>query len=192
MEHNFNHKAQSFDSAQNIFFADLVYQEIKKHIHDLSNQTIMDFGGGTGLIALSLAKNAKEIILVDISEKMLEQACQKITRQGINNVGLIEQDLLEKPLKQRFDIIIASRVLHHVKDIDHALFTLKNHLAKNGQLFIADYTKEAVNHHGFNVKKLEEKLRKNGFSTIKSKGLYRAANLFQGHEAELFFTIAQD
>ena len=80
MEHNFNHKAQSFDSAQNIFFADLVYQEIMKHIHDLSNHIIMDFGGGTGLIALSLAKNAKEIILVDISEKMLEQACQKITR----------------------------------------------------------------------------------------------------------------
>ena len=70
MKHDFNHKAETFDSPKNIFLANLVCQAVEKQIDLLSDREILDFGGGTGLLALPLAQQAKSVTLVDISEKI--------------------------------------------------------------------------------------------------------------------------
>ena len=121
MKHDFNHKAETFDSRKNIFLANLVCQAVEKQIDFLSDKEILDFGGGTGLLTLPLAKQAKSVTLVDISEKMLEQARLKAEQQDIKNIQFLEQDLLEKPLEKEFDLIVVCRVLHHMPDLDAAL-----------------------------------------------------------------------
>lgn len=191
MKHDFNHKAETFDSPKNIFLANLVCQEIEKQIALLSDKEILDFGGGTGLLALPLAKQAKSVTLVDISEKMLEQARLKAEQQDIKNIQFLEQDLLVNPLEQQFDLIVVSRVLHHMPDLDATLAMFHHHLRENGQVLIADFVKTATNHHGFELPELENKLAQFGFSSIDSQILYSAENLFQGNYSELFFTVAQ-
>ncbi len=191
MKHDFNHKAETFDSPKNIFLANLVYQAIDKQLDLLSDKEILDFGGGTGLLALPLAKQSKSVTLVDISEKMLEQARLKAEQQEIKNIQFLEQDLLENPLKQEFDLIVVSRVLHHMSDLDIALSLFHQHLRENGQLLIADFTKTETNHHGFELPELENKLIGYGFSSVHSQILYSAEDLFQGNYSELFLTVAQ-
>ena len=191
MKHDFNHKAETFDSPKNIFLANLVCQAVEKQFDLLSDKEILDFGGGTGLLALPLAKQAKSVTLVDISEKMLEQARLKAEQQAIKNIQFLEQDLLENPLKQEFDFIVVSRVLHHMSDLDTALSLFHQHLRENGQLLIADFTKTETNHHGFELPELENKLIEHGFSSVHSQILYSAEDLFQGNYAELFLTVAQ-
>ena len=191
MRHNFNHKAETFDSPKNIFLANLVCQAVEQQIDVLSDKEILDFGGGTGLLTLPLAKQAKSVILVDISEKMLEQARLKAERQEIKNIHLLEQDLLENPLKQEFDCIVVCRVLHHMPDVDVALSLFHQYLREDGQLLIADFTKTEANHHGFELVELENKLAQFGFSSIDSQILYSAEDLFQGNYSELFLTVAQ-
>ena len=192
MEHNFNHKAESFDSPQNRFIADLIRQELEKQVVDFSDKHILDFGGGTGLVSLPLATQSKSVMLVDISEKMLEQARLKVEKQAIDNVYLLQQDLLTKPLNQLFDIIVVSRVLHHMPNIEKTLAMFRNHLVEDGQLFIADFVKTDVNHHGFHLDELEGKLSQSGFSSVKSQIIYSAEELFLGNYAELFLTLAQN
>jgi len=191
MKHDFNHKAETFDSPKNIFLANLVCQAIEKQIDFLSDKEILDFGGGTGLLALPLAKQAKSVTLVDISEKMLEQARLKAEQQDIKNIQFLEQDLLVNPLEQKFDIIVVSRVLHHIPDLDATLAMFYCHLRENGQVLIADFVKTDTNHHGFELVELETKLDQFGFSSIDSQILYSAEDLFLGNYAELFLTIAQ-
>lgn len=191
MKHDFNHKAETFDSPKNIFLANLVYQAIDKQLDLLSDKEILDFGGGTGLLALPLAKQAKSVTLVDISEKMLEQARLKAEQQAIKNIQFLEQDLLQNPLKQEFDLIVVSRVLHHMSDLDTALSLFHQYLKEDGQLLIADFTKTEANHHGFELSALENKLMEHGFSSVHSQILYSAEDLFQGNYSELFLTIAQ-
>jgi len=191
MKHDFNHKAETFDSPKNIFLANLVCQAIEKQIALLSDKEILDFGGGTGLLALPLAKQAKSVTLVDISEKMLEQARLKAEQQDIKNIQFLEQDLLVNPLEQQFDLIVVSRVLHHMPDLDATLAMFHHHLRENGQVLIADFVKTDTNHHGFELPKLETKLAQFGFSSIDSQILYSAEDLFQGNYSELFFTVAQ-
>ena len=191
MKHDFNHKAETFDSPKNIFLANLVCQAVEKQIALLSDKEILDFGGGTGLLALPLAKQAQSVTLVDISEKMLEQARLKAERQDIKNIHFLEQDLLENPLKQEFDLIVVCRVLHHMPDLDASLSLFHQHLRENGQLLLADFTKTEANHHGFDLAELEKQLIEHGFSSVHSQILYSAEDLFQGNYSELFLTVAQ-
>ena len=191
MKHDFNHKAETFDSPKNIFLANLVCHAIEKQIDFLSDKAILDFGGGTGLLALPLAKQAKSVTLVDISEKMLKQARLKAGDQEIRNLQLLEQDLLVNPLNQQFDLIVVSRVLHHMPDLDATLTMFHHHLKEKGQVLIADFVKTDTNHHGFELAELETKLDQFGFSSIDSQILYSAEDLFLGNYAELFLTVAQ-
>jgi len=192
MKHDFNHKAETFDSPKNIFLANLVCQAVEKQIDFLSDKEILDFGGGTGLLTLPLAKQAKSVTLVDISEKMLEQARLKAEQQDIKNIQFLEQDLLKSPLKQEFDLIVVCRVLHHMPDVDAALSLFHQHLRKDGQLLIADFTKAEANHHGFELTELEKQLIENGFSSVNSQILYSSEDLFKGNYSELFLTVAQE
>ena len=191
MKHDFNHKAETFDSPKNIFLANLVCQAVEKQIDLLSDKEILDFGGGTGLLTLPLAKQAKSVTLVDISEKMLEQARLKAERQDIKNIHFLEQDLLEKTLEKEFDLIVVCRVLHHMPDLDVALSLFHQHLKEDGQLLIADFTKAEANHHGFELTELEKQLIEHGFSSVHSQILYSAEDLFQGNYSELFLTVVQ-
>ena len=192
MEHHFNHRAESFDSPKNQFLADLVNAEINQQVSNLSTKSILDFGGGTGLIALPLAKQAKSVTLVDIAEKMLEQARIKIKNQKLENIDLIHQDLLHKPLEQTFDLIIVSRVLHHMPNLDDSLAMFKEHLTHGGQLFIADYTKPDKEKHGFIISELEENIKKHGFSDIQTQILYSSEDLFLNKPSQLFLASAKN
>ena len=191
MKHDFNHKAETFDSPKNIFLANLVCQAVEKQIDVLSDKEILDFGGGTGLLSLPLAEQTKSVTLVDISEKMLEQARLKAEQQAIKNIQFLEQDLLEKSLEQEFNLIVVCRVLHHMPDLDDALSLFHQHLRENGQLLLADFTKTEANHHGFDLAELEKQLIEHGFSSVHSQILYSAEDLFQGNYSELFLTVAQ-
>ena len=191
MKHDFNCKAETFDSPKNIFLANLVCQSVEKQIDLLSDKEILDFGGGTGLLTLPLAKQVKSVTLVDISEKMLEQARLKAEQQDIKNIQFLEQDLLKNPMEQEFDLIVVSRVLHHMPDLDEALSLFHQHLKEDGQLLLADFTKTEANHHGFDLAELEKQLIEHGFSSVHSQILYSAEDLFQGNYSELFFTVAQ-
>lgn len=163
-----------------------------KKIVDFSDKRILDFGGGTGLVTLPLSAQSKSVMLVDISDKMLDQARLKVEKQAIDNIYLLQQDLLTNPLNQLFDIIVVSRVLHHMPNVEKTLAMFRNHLVEDGQLFIADFVKTDVNHHGFHLDELEENLSQNGFLPVKSQIIYSAEELFLGNYAELFLTLAQN
>ena len=190
MEHHFNHRAESFDSPKNQFLAELIKKNIEKQMHDLSSKSILDFGGGTGLISLPLAKKVNSVTLVDISDKMLEQARIKVKNQKLENLHLIQQDLVLKPLEQTFDLIIVSRVLHHMPHLDSSLAMFKEHLTPGGQLFIADYTVPDGENHGFIISELEETLKNHGFSDIQTQILYSSDHLFLDKPSQLFLTSA--
>ena len=70
---------------------------------------ILDVGTGSGVIALSLAKNFSEaeIYAVDVSEDALALARENAARLGLERVHFQKSDLLES-LHERFDLIVAN------------------------------------------------------------------------------------
>ncbi len=74
-----------------------------------SDVRIVDVGTGSGVIALSLAKEfpGAEVYAVDISEDALALARQNAARLGLERVHFQKSDLLES-LSERFDLIVAN------------------------------------------------------------------------------------
>ena len=101
--------------------------------------TVLDIGFGTGTLTAKLYEQGCTIYGQDFSARMIELAAAKMPGahlyQGDFTLGLAE------PLRQRrYDFIIATYSLHHLKDQQKIAF-LKDLLAllkENGQILIGD------------------------------------------------------
>lgn len=74
---------------------------------------VLDIGCGTGNYAVKFAPHVKEVICIDISEKMLEVLRNKVEKSGLKNITIINADwskldIDEMGFKGAFDLVFAS------------------------------------------------------------------------------------
>ena len=93
-----NNRADTYDEWYMTFqgavenYVDL--ELLKEHLPKSKNAKILDATGGTGRIALPLAKMGYSVTLCDISTKMLDVAKKKMIREGVyNKVEISECDI---------------------------------------------------------------------------------------------------
>lgn len=82
---------------------------------------LLDVGCGGGNYTLKLLQHIPNlnVTLVDLSQRMLDRAAQRIQPQTKGTVETIHSDIRALQLgQQRFDIIVASAVLHHLRTGD--------------------------------------------------------------------------
>ena len=82
---------------------------LKAETGERKPERILDVGTGSGVIALSLAKQFPEadVVAVDISDDALVLARENAVRLGLERVRFQKSDLLES-LSERFDLIVAN------------------------------------------------------------------------------------
>lgn len=100
---------------------------------------VLDIGIGTGTLASKLYERGNDITGLDFSSEMLEQA-----RSKMPDAQLIQCDF-SKGLPSvlgstTFDFIISTYALHHLKDVEKAVFisSLLDFLNENGSIIIGD------------------------------------------------------
>ena len=105
---------------------------------------LLDIGCGAGNYSLKLldALPALNVTLVDLSQPMLDRAVERLTTITTNSITPIQSDVRTLALgEQKFDIIVAAAVLHHLRDEAEwlALFQkLRASLRPGGSLWIFD------------------------------------------------------
>jgi len=126
-------------------------EDIVKKLEITPEDTVLDFGCGTGGIALNLAKYCKKVICVDISETMLDVLKDKAKRQGIKNIeihcaGFLTYNHQQAPV----DKIVSKVALHHLPDFwkSIALLRMNDILKPHGKIYLFDviFTFEPKNH----------------------------------------------
>jgi len=127
----------------------------------------MEYGSGTGLLSFALMDRIKDIILMDESEKMTEQALMKCRSGNIKHIRPIQINLLEDSFDgPKFDLIYTLLTLHHVQDVSHLLGRFSALMNVGGQLAIIDLEHEDGSfhdhsqyvHRGFKQSELENLL----------------------------------
>lgn len=95
---------------------------------------LADIGGGTGRIAQFFVGQVKEVIVIDPSEKMVDQ-CRK--HNGVTCVvgGVEKLPFADKSI----DKIILVDAFHHLPDQAGAIREMKRVLAENGQIVIEEF-----------------------------------------------------
>ena len=79
---------------------------------------MLDIGCGAGNYTLKLLERLPElnVTLVDLSRPMLDRALQRISEATTANVTTIQADIRKLRLgEERFDIILAAAVFHHLR-----------------------------------------------------------------------------
>lgn len=138
------------------------------------DQTVLDFGAGTGLLTGQVAPKVAAVLAVDVSPAMLAQLAAKPELQG--KVETHCQNLLDTPLGRQVDLVVSAMAMHHVEDTGALLRALFAHLRPGGQAALADLDREAgdfhppgvegVFHHGFDRGELEAQMRAAGFTEV--------------------------
>ncbi|MBD3670472.1 MAG: class I SAM-dependent methyltransferase [Gammaproteobacteria bacterium] len=177
----FKDKADDFDSNDiprqlSMGIGSSMLQNVELH----DGMEVMDFGAGTGLITAHVTDKVGKITAVDVSEAMLEKLASKEELKG--KVEIICQDILEKPLDRKFDLIVSAMAMHHVKDTDQLLARFSEHLKPGARVALADLDTEdgdfhpedveGVYHSGFDREELMEKMQSNGFRNIRFTTAY--------------------
>lgn len=187
----FDKKAKTYDTAEKEVVAQTIRRELLSYLPE-TNAQLLDFGGGTGLITIPLAKHFREILIVDQSQGMLAQAEKKKQVQKLENVRLIHGD--ENNLPVELETIFSCQVMHHIHDLESTLQKMKDALMPQGQLIIVDYVKNESlsdqHHHGFDIAALQDQVAELGFTDIEAKIIYEDEHLFRNQYAQLFLLRA--
>jgi len=101
--------------------------------------SMLEIGIGTGGLLTELAARADQVIGVDHSPVMLEEARRRLAEAGLDRIDLRLGEMTHLPLPDAsVDCVVANMVLHHAADPPAVLAEIKRVLARNGTLLIAD------------------------------------------------------
>jgi ubiquinone/menaquinone biosynthesis C-methylase UbiE len=100
---------------------------------------VADLGAGEGTLSQILAKNARKVIAIDISERMVEVGSKLAKDQGFTNLEYRIGDLEEPPISDSsIDLAIFSQALHHANSPQKAIAAARRILRDGGRLVILD------------------------------------------------------
>jgi ubiquinone/menaquinone biosynthesis C-methylase UbiE len=100
---------------------------------------IADLGAGEGTLSQLLARRAKRVIAVDLSEKMVEFGSQLAEEHGLKNLEFRLGDIQSPPIDPgSVDLVILSQALHHAIDPLRAVEAAHRILRKSGRILILD------------------------------------------------------
>jgi len=138
--------------------------------------TVADLGAGEGTLSQLLAKNARKVIAIDNSSKMVEFGSQLAKKHGFKNLEYRLGDIEEPPIANNsVDLAILSQALHHAIHPQQAIGAAHRILKRGGRLVILDLlshrferARELYADHwlGFSEVQLHQFLEKNSFREI--------------------------
>jgi putative AdoMet-dependent methyltransferase len=138
-------------------------KEIVKRLEITPEDVVLDFGCGTGGIALNLADHCKKVICVDISNVMLDILKDKAKKEKIENIETHCAGFLTYNHEDgKVDKIVSIAALHHLPDFwkSVALLKMNDILKPGGKLYIFDviFTFAPKNHENI-IKNMVENMR---------------------------------
>jgi ArsR family transcriptional regulator len=101
--------------------------------------TVADLGAGEGTLAQLLARNARKVIAIDNSPKMVEFGSKLAKEHGFENLEYRLGDIEDPPIKDdSVDLVILSQALHHAIHPKKAIGAAHRILKRGGRLVILD------------------------------------------------------
>lgn len=100
---------------------------------------MLEIGVGTGALLMELAKGGAEVIGVDHSLAMLEEARRRVSESGVCDVELRLGEMAHLPVADSsIDCVIANMALHHAADPLTVMLEIRRILTMGGLFLIAD------------------------------------------------------
>ncbi|WP_434380426.1 ArsR/SmtB family transcription factor [Melittangium boletus] len=133
---------------------------------------MVDFGCGTGVLTVELARWARHVTAIDRSASALGKARAEAERLGLHNITYLEANLEALPLKSAaYDLVVLSQSLHHVESCERVLAEGARLLKPGGRMVVLEllphdeqWVRSRLGHRhlGFEPDTLRESMREAG------------------------------
>ncbi len=137
---------------------------------------VADFGCGSGVLSVSLARWARTVVAIDQNAEALVQARVRAQAEGRRNIRFVCEDLQALSLPDaKLDLVVLSQSLHHVEKPEAVLREAARLLRPKGKLVVLElmvhqesWVRERLGHRhlGFSPPKLEATLKRTGFAAL--------------------------
>ncbi len=199
----FNTIASEWDSDPGrVLMAQKVARAMRAALSPSGQERALEFGAGTGLVTLLMARTLAHVTALDSSAGMLDVLRQKCERKGLTQVETIEGAVPDQLPDAQYDLIYSSMTMHHVEDVLALLRTLADHVKPGGRVALADLDAEdgrfhgetkGVVHHGFARETFGNWLREAGFANVQFSTaftVHRESDDGIAHDYPIFLAIA--
>ncbi|MDQ1280539.1 MAG: hypothetical protein QG670_1802 [Thermoproteota archaeon] len=135
---------------------------------------VLDLGCGPGILTTALASHVSEVVGLDITPEMIERACQRSIKLGLQNVRFEVGEAENLPFGDSyFDAIVTRLTFHHFTSPARVLGEMVRVLRRGGKLIIADVissenTREAEIHNALEALRDPSHLKMLSFKELKS------------------------
>jgi predicted TPR repeat methyltransferase len=171
---------------------------IRQQLDLTGRPSLLEYGAGTGLLAQELADTVGPMTLTDPSAGMREVMRAKVARDDLPaGTAVLDLDLaVHDPPPDRYGLVAASMVVHHIVDLDPVLGGFGQLVADDGWLCVADLDAEDGSfhddtfdgHHGFERDELAGKLRTVGFTQVRFSTCFEVQR--HGRAYPVFLAVA--
>ncbi|OGS45173.1 MAG: hypothetical protein A3K76_06895 [Euryarchaeota archaeon RBG_13_57_23] len=101
---------------------------------------VVDLGPGTGYFTFPMAKSAKQVIGVEIEDKMLKVIKQRTEERSVDNVSIVRGDMNRMPIADSSaDHVLAAFVYHEVGNQAELMAECARILKRGGRLTVIDF-----------------------------------------------------
>ncbi len=109
-------------------------KKVDEICHISKDERVLDLGCAGGIFCFALANNCREIVGVDFSSKVIEEANKLLKGKPCKNVSFVCADARNTGLKEGyFDVILCVDLLEHLyRDDSEKVFDECKRLLKNG------------------------------------------------------------
>lgn len=175
----FDARAQTWDDdPRRRNMAASIFAALEQAVPLRADMAALDYGAGTGLLALALAARVRRVLAVDASAGMLAVLAEKARAAGGVHVETLHADFAQDSLPAGpFDLVASAMTLHHVADVAGLLRKFCALLAPGGHVALADLDLEdgsfhgagaaGVHHLGFDRAALARQLAAAGFADVR-------------------------
>lgn len=127
--------------------------------HRNGKNKILDIGCGVGTLDFYLASKRKDVTGIDVSKNAIDLARANAKKLGLNGkTRFLRIDFPKSAPKGKFDLIICSEVLEHLRDDKKAIKKIFSLLIKNGLAIISVPSKNAPLHRLGLLRKFDKKV----------------------------------
>lgn len=179
MNNRFDQDAPSWDAKEyRIRLAEQVTAAIRREVKLYPEMDLLDFGCGTGLVSLALAREVATLTGLDNSSGMLEVFMDKAAGMNLGNVHSLNLNIGDgDSLPGLYDLILSSMTFHHFKDVPLLIQIIFNACKPGGNLCIADLDPDhglfhndntGIHHFGFEREDMMGFFRSAGFLNVRA------------------------
>jgi len=143
IEEYYDKRSSSYDSTFDMLyfkvFDAITWKYIEPYVPVDPDALVLDAGGGTGRWAIRMARKGCKVILMDVSEKMLKIAAEKVKEEGLQHKITIKKGDITKTgyADEAFDMILCEHTLFLFKQPDSLIRELKRVLKRKARLIIS-------------------------------------------------------